>query len=234
MAQTKAKPVTRAGETRLHEALARYGMLPIQGQHDIPSIADLLEGAPIRTRGFSWDYVPAWDMSEALAADDDKVLLKLFRGGNTLVTSRHWPAVQVLARENVRLVSAGEGGQKWQEFLQVVSENPGLPGASVKIALGLDGDVGRREFQRTKTLLERVCVIWGEEQTEAESHSHDLLWYPWDYGKVSKAMAEKADLPSLADAERELVSTVAPASLLSAGQRRNLFPVLRFVSEAGN
>ena len=234
MAQTKAKPVTRAGRARLHEALARYGMLPIQGQHDIPSIADLLEGAPIRTRGFSWDYVPAWDMSEALAADDDKVLLKLFRGGNTLVTSRRWPAVQVLAKENVRRVSAGGGGQKWQDFLGVVSENPGISGASVKIALGLDGDVGRRAFQRSKTLLERLCVVWGEEQTEAESHTHDLLWYPWDYGKVSKAIAERADLPSLADAERELVSSVVPASQLSARQRRSLFPVLKFVSQAGN
>lgn len=234
MAEKKAKPVSRAGEARLDEALTHYGMLPIQGQHDIPSIADLLEGAPIKTRGFSWDYVPAWDMSEALAADDDKVLLKLFRGGNTLVTSRHWPAVQVLAEENVRRVSSGGGGQQWQDFLQVVSENPGLAGASVKIALGLDGDVGRRAFQRIKTFLERLCVVWGEEQTETESHTHDLLWYPWDYGKVSKAMVEKTDLPSLADAERELVATVTAASQLSARHRLSLFPVLKFVSRAGN
>ena len=64
MAEGKAKPITAAGRRRVERAVVQHGLLLTQGQWEIPSGADLLEGRPIKTRGYSWDYVPSWDHTE--------------------------------------------------------------------------------------------------------------------------------------------------------------------------
>lgn len=230
MAQAEAKDITAAGRRRLKQALDRFGMLPVQGQHEIPSIADLLEGAPIRTRGFSWDYVPTWETSEALAAESDKAMLKLFKGANTLVTAKYWPAVHVLARSNMKQALAEQNGAVHLDFLSLLIENPGLSGHEIKLELGLEGKAGGRTFQRSKALLERLAVIWGAEQAAPESHTHDQLWYPWDYGKVAEALKSADNLPSISDAAGALLAAVRPDGDISSGQKRKLFPILKFVA----
>ena len=60
-----ARPrITAAGRRRVEAALTRTGLLLVQGQAEIPSVADLLAGAPVTTRGYSWDYVPAWNLTD--------------------------------------------------------------------------------------------------------------------------------------------------------------------------
>ena len=65
----RSAPITAAGRRRVADALARGGLLLVQGQAEIASVADLLAGTPITTRGYSWDYAPAWNLTDEYERD---------------------------------------------------------------------------------------------------------------------------------------------------------------------
>ena len=75
----------RAARRATKRRLTRTGLLLVQGQAEIPSVADLLAGVPVTTRGYSWDYVPAWNLTDEYESTDDVAVVKLFRGRRTLV-----------------------------------------------------------------------------------------------------------------------------------------------------
>lgn len=180
------KPITPAGRKRVMAALDKHGMLLVQGQWELPSIADLLEGAPIITRGYSYDYVPAWMLREELIALPLYALCKLFRGKSTVVHRRLWPAVNALASTAATAVRMGKGGQEPRKLLALIEEHPGITGAELKRSLAYLGKEGSRKFLKVKGDLEQWLCIWGEEQAESEEqgHTHDQLWHPWKAGKI--------------------------------------------------
>jgi hypothetical protein len=178
----KAKPVTAAGRKRVQAALDTHGMLLVQGQYDLPSIADLLEGAPITTRGYSYDYVPAWQVRWELVSGPDYVLVKLFDGMNTVVHRRHWPALNALGAATREAVLKSHDGPS--KMLKVMESRPGITGDEIKQALKLAGKPGTRDFQRDKTRLEQWLCVEGREQEETGHHTHDSAWYPWALGKT--------------------------------------------------
>jgi hypothetical protein len=174
----KAKPITAAGRNRVKAALNKHGMLLVQGQYDLPSIADLLEGATITTRGYSYDYVPAWQVRHELTSDPDHVLVKLFGGMNTVVHRRHWSALNALAAAaRATVIGARDGPAK---ILKLIESRPGITGEEIKHELKLD----RVPFQRDKTKLEQWLCVEGREQEETEHHTHDSAWHPYAQGKT--------------------------------------------------
>jgi hypothetical protein len=184
---TKAKPITAAGRRRVAAALDRHGMLLVQGQYDLPSIADLLEGAPITTRGYSYDYVPAWQVRWEFVSGPDHVLVKLFGGMSTVVHRRHWPALNTLAKAARASVLKGKDGAA--KMLALIEARPGVTGEEIKQALKLD----RAPFQRDKTKLEQWLCIEGREQEETDHHTHDSAWFAWAQGKTAGVPAGEPD-----------------------------------------
>jgi len=193
------------------EALATFedrGLVLVQGQGAVPSLADLLAGKAVTTRGYSWDYVPAWTLREELAARDDVAVVKLVGGRSTLVQARHWPAVETLSRAS-RATLAGNA------MLARIERAPGIAGRELKEALGLSGKDGSRKFQRWKNELEIGLAIDGREQDDPAHHTHDAAWFPWSQSKLARGV--RGPLPALDDAVESL--GVAPAFL----------PVLRYL-----
>ena len=191
------------------DALATFearGLVLVQGQGAVPSLADLLAGKAVTTRGYSWDYVPAWTLRDELEARDDVAVVKLLGGRSTVVQARHWAAVEALSRAS-RATLAGNA------MLARIERAPGIAGQELKEALGLSGKDGSRKFQRMKNELEIGLAIDGRERDDATHHTHDAAWFPWSQSKIGQGV--RGPLPAIDDAVRSL--GVAPA----------LLPVLR-------
>ena len=235
----KARPITEAGRARVARALERHGLLLVQGQWEIPSLADLLARRPVVTRGYSWDYVPAWQLCEELGARADVETAKLFRGRNTLIARRHWPSLQTLASEAAAAVHRGAGGPGPLRMLELIESNPGIAGSELKSRLGFRGTAGSRRFQRVKTDLERWLCIMGTERVDLGHHTHESAWFPWARCKSARAMARRRAVarrkrqPKLDVARESLLRAVYP-NADSARVRRSetLFPVLGLLRHA--
>ena len=187
------------------EALAAFeerGLVLVQGQGPIPSLADLIAGKAVTTRGYSWDYVPAWTLRDELEARDDVAVVKLVGGRSTVVHARHWPAVEALSRAS----RATLGGNA---LLTRIERAPGIAGRELKEALGLSGKDGSRKFQKWKTELEVGLAIVGREQEDAAHHTHDAAWFPWSRSKIGEGV--RGALPTVDEAVGSL--GVAPAFL---------------------
>ena len=187
------------------EALQTFeerGLVLVQGQGAVPSLADLLAGKAVTTRGYSWDYVPAWTLRDELEARDDVAVVKLVGGRSTVVQARHWLAIEALSRGS----RATLGGNA---MLARIERAPGIVGKELKEALGLSGKDGSRKFQRWKNELEIGLAIVGREQEDAAHHTHDAAWFPWSQSKV--AQGARGPLPAIDDAVASL--GVAPAFL---------------------
>lgn len=187
------------------DALAAFeerGLVLVQGQGPIPSLADLIAGKAVTTRGYSWDYVPAWTLREELVARDDVALVKLVAGRSTVVHARHWPAIEALSRAS----RATLGGNA---MLARIERAPGITGRELKEELGLSGKDGSRKFQRWKTELEVGLAIVGREQEDPAHHTHDAAWFPWSRSKIGQGV--RGALPAI---DAAVVSLgVAPAFL---------------------
>jgi hypothetical protein len=187
------------------EALATFeerGMVLVQGQGPIPSLADLIAGRAVTTRGYSWDYVPAWTLRDELDARDDVAVVKLVGGRTTMVHARHWPAIEALSRAS-RATLVGNA------MLARIERAPGIPGRELKEALGLTGKDGSRKFQRWKNELEVGLAIVGREQEDADHHTHDAAWFPWAASKIASGV--RGAIPTIDEAVASL--DVAPAFL---------------------
>jgi hypothetical protein len=187
------------------DALAAFderGLLLVQGQGAVPSLADLIAGKVVTTRGYSWDYVPAWTLRDELESRDDVAVVKLIGGRSTVVHERHWPAVEALSDAS----RATLGGNV---MLARIERTPGLAGRELKEALGLAGKDGSRKFQRWKNELEIGLAIVGREQEDAAQHTHDAAWFPWSRSKIGQGVP--GELPTVDQAVASL--GVAPAFL---------------------
>lgn len=221
------KPITEEGRARVEAALEKFGLLLVQGQWEIPSIADLLEGAPIKARGFSYDYVPAWNLREELAARPDVALCKLFRGKSTLVHKRHWPLVDSIARIAQRGVVAGRGGELQRVMYEVVKAKPGIPGDQLKKRLELSGKTGSAKFQRAKSDLEAWLAIVGDDAEESVRHTHDQCWFIWAEGKIAKGAGEPQGEATLFGAADALMKVTFPDGLpAKMPPMKKLYPAL--------
>jgi len=194
----KSAPITAAGRRRVADALARRGLLLVQGQAEIPSVADLLAGTPITTRGYSWDYTPAWSLTDEYERDRDVAIVKLFRGRRTLVHRRLWPAVDALA---VAARHRAHERQDLHPFLVIVERSAGIPLSELRRELALE----RREFDRTKRTLESWLCVFGRERDDVDYHTHEPALFPWSEGKIARGTQRR---PAPADALEELAQAV--------------------------
>ncbi len=229
----KARPITQAGRARVSRALERHGLLLVQGQWEIPSLADLLARRPVVTRGYSWDYVPAWRLYEELGARSDVETAKLFRGRNTLIARRHWPALQALASEAAAAVRRGTGGSGPRRMLEQIEASPGIAGGELKSRLGFRGKAGSRSFQRVKTDLERWLCVTSTERLDLGYHTHESVWFPWARCRSARAMARRKRRLEVGVASESLVRAVhTNGTAASARREETLFPVLRLLRHA--
>ena len=221
------KPITVDGRRRVEAALERYGILLVQGQWELPSLADLIEGAPIKTRGFSYDYVPAWNMREELIARDDVALCKLFRGKSTVVHKRHWPVIDSIARMAQRGVVAGRCEETRRVIYEVIKAKPGITGENLKKRLELSGKAGSAKFQRAKADLEQWLAIVGEDLPQEKSHTHDQCWRLWAEGKIAKGVEQQDAEPTLFQAADALMKATFPDGLPpKVPPMKKLYPAL--------
>ena len=227
----KARPITQAGRARVAGALDRHGLLLVQGQWEIPSLADLLARRPIVTRGYSWDYVPAWRLYQELGERADVETAKLFRGRNTLIARRHWPSLQALASEAAAAVRRGAGGPESRRMLQLIESSPGIAGSELKSQLGLRGAAGSRKFQRVKADLERLLCIVGTERLDLGYHTHESVWFPWTRCKSARAIAGRRRL-RVEVASESLLRSVYTNGPAREKRAETLFPVLRLLQHA--
>jgi hypothetical protein len=193
----------------IESALFEHGLLLVQGQAEVPSIADLLAGAPVTTRGYSWDYVPAKRCAWELEARAEVASCKLLRGRTTLVHARLWPAVHGLA------VAARAGVSS--ELLDLVERHHGISGDDCKAALALDS----RAFQREKRRLERFLCVWSAERPDEHGHTHDRAWHPWATGKIARGVPHP---PAPDDAIEMLLVAVRAGG--SSARDRTLIPAI--------
>jgi hypothetical protein len=225
---TKAKPISPAGRERVERVLAMHGLLLQQGQAEIPSVADLLEGSPVTTRGYSWDYVPAWSHCDALCERADVARAKLFRGRTTLIQARHWSAVSTLAYAAAARVRARSEGDPLRNFLALVESTPGIAGSDIRLQLGVDA----KHFQRVKSILEKRLCIFGIERDDLGYHTHELRWYPWVSSKIAHGAANPVSSHEMNRADVEeatamLLSGVYPgARPIRLPRTATLFPLL--------
>ncbi len=228
----KATPITKAGRTRVARALERYGLLLVQGQWEIPSLADLLARRPVVTRGYSWDYVPAWRLYQELGERSDVETAKLFRGRNTLIARRHWPALQALASEAAAAVRRGAGGPEPRRMLEQIESSPGIAGSELKSRLEFRGTAGSRRFQRVKTDLERWLCIIGTERLDLGHHTHESVWFPWAQCKSARAMARRKRRLQVEVASESLFRAVYTNGAPARVRTETLFTVLRLLRHA--
>lgn len=207
------KPISEEGRKRVEAALEKFGILLVQGQWELPSLADLIEGAPVTARGFSYDYAPAWNLRDELGAREDIALCKLFRGKSTLVHKRHWPMVDSIARIAQRGVTAGRGGELARVMYEVIKAKPGIVGDQLKKRLELSGRAGSAKFQRAKADLEQWLAIVGSEAPGGESRTHDQHWHVWAEGKIAKGVAQQDAEPTLLAAADALMKATFPDGL---------------------
>jgi hypothetical protein len=220
-----ARPrITAAGRRRVEAALTRSGLLLVQGQAEIPSVADLLAGRPVTTRGYSWDYVPAWNLSDEYEGTDDVAVVKLFRGRRTLVHRRLWPAVDALAiaaREHVLDRPVRSDARR---FAVLVEQRAGVPMGELRDELRLE----RRAFDRTKRELEQCLCVYGREREDVDFHTHEPALFPWSTGAIGRARRRRR--PLTVDAA---IATLLEAAGTVAMPVARLFPVARLLVPQG-
>ena len=177
----RRRGVTSDGRRRVEAELEARGLLPIQGQWEVPSVADLLAGEPVTTRGYSWDYVPAWDLSDALAARDDITIVKLFRARNTLAHAASWSPVEALSRAAAEALAADASSAEHRAALHLICGQPGIPGSALKQAMGWKGRAGSRRFQRVKPTSRsgaRWCPVSAAASTTTPTTGLGILGRP--------------------------------------------------------
>jgi hypothetical protein len=187
-------------------------MLLVQGQAEVPSVADLLAGRPVTTRGYSWDYVPAKQLAAELAERDDVAACKLFQGRTTLVHASLWPAVHAIAHAARATVLSSESIERVR-LLEYVEGRPGASGDDCKLALALDAP----GFRRAKHDLERWLCVWSDERDDVEVHTHDRAWFPWTTGKIAREVRTTLSLDD------------ATSALIAVAGRESEYPALALV-----
>jgi hypothetical protein len=215
-----ARPrITAAGRRRVEAALGRTGLLLVQGQAEIPSVADLLAGVPVTTRGYSWDYVPAWNLTDEYEQADDVAVAKLFRGRRTLVHRRLWPAVDALAIAAREQVLARPVRTDVRRFVVLVEQRAGVPMGELREELRLE----RRAFDRAKRDLEQWLCVYGRERDDVEHHTHEPAFFPWSSGDIGRARGRRRPLA----VDAATATLLAAVGTNAAGPAARLFPVLR-------
>jgi hypothetical protein len=187
-------------------ALARTGLLLVQGQSELDSVADLLAGRPVTTRGYSWDYEPAWRLTEELGARPDVAVVKLFRGRRTLVHRRWWSDVDALARAaRDTIATRAIATDLHRQVLARVEDRPGIPLSELRESLALE----RRACDRVRRDLEQWLCLFGRERTDVDFHTHEPALYPWRDGPVARGASRAAVDPARA-LERLAAAASAP------------------------
>ena len=208
--------ITAAGRARVERALERTGVLLVQGQWEIDSVADLLAGVPVRTLGYSWDYEPAWRLTDEYESGTEVAVVKLFRGRRTLVHRRLWSAVDALATAAHACVQARPARDSERRFLLAVDENPGAPLSDLREQLGLE----RRAGDRARRNLEQWLCVFGRERTDVEYHTHEPSLFPWRDTPIARAGWRRKAL----DPESALTLLAG-----AAGTKPGVFPVARLL-----
>ena len=197
----------------------------MQGQSEIPSVADLIAGAPVTTRGYSWDYVPAWNLTDEYARGDEVAVVKLFRGRRTLVHRRLWPAVDALAVAARAHVLALPVRTDARRFVVLVEQRVGVPLSEVREEIRLD----RRVFDRTRRDLEQWLCMLGREREDVDHHTHEPALFPWSAGAIGRARGRGR--PHAVDAATAtLLAAVDCDPTVSAAR---LFPVVKLLVPPG-
>jgi hypothetical protein len=213
------KGITAAGRRRVDAELTRRGLLLVQGQAEIPSVADLLAGAPVTTRGYSWDYAPAWDLTDELAQRDDVAVVKLFRGRRTLVHRALWAPVATIAARARMGVRARGAHDDHVRVLTAVETAPGIALSDLREQLRLE----RRTCDRVRRDLDQWLCILGREREDVGYHTHEPAFFPWSTGPIAIATTAgpAADVTEAFAALRQAVDAGSDARLA------RLFPVAR-------
>jgi hypothetical protein len=222
-----ARPgITAAGRRRVATALERTGMLLVQGQAEIPSVADLLADRRVTTRGFSWDYEPAWRLTaEYDCSGTDVAVVKLFRGRRTLVHRRLWPAVDALAHAGQEQLRTRPATDVERRFVDLVERSPGIASNELRESLRAD----RRAFDRAKRNAEQWLCTFGRARDDVDHHTHEPALFPWSEGTIARSQRRRARLAF----DHALAALLASIDQERAGRPGRIFPVVALAGQSG-
>ena len=214
---------------RVEEELQERGMLLVEGSNDFPSVAGLQADNPGMVGGFSWDSAPALALAQGLAQERDVVRINLYRGKDTLVHQRMWPALNSIASFNVEAVMSGAAGLKPKKLYYAVQDDPGISGEELKAEF--EQDAGGRGYGFVLSDLQALLCIVHEARTDLPSAlPSDLVWYHWKRSRVSR-MLGSGEPPPIKAAIKTLMSAALPGT---KSKPVALFPCLKLAIKASN
>lgn len=209
---------------RVDEELENRGLLLVEGSFEIPSVAGVQAGNESKTGGFSWDSAPALTLARALAQERDVARLNLFRGKDTLVHRRLWPALNAVALHNVEAVIKGAAGVKPRKLYYAVQDDPGITSEELKAEF--ESDAGGRGFGLIRADLQAWLCILHEARTDTPSAlPSDLAWFHWKRGRISRLLGS-GEPPPLKESVALLISSVPEGTAKPAV----LFPCLKLAA----
>jgi len=204
---------------RVKRELRRLGLLPFTDPTS-PSLVSIVAGAPVSG---SWWGHPAgqaiYRVGEALESDPDTLLLRLWRGKQTLVDRRLWPALERVgsARATWQVTGLSAAGRR----LLAQVDQAGLLRSG---RLGSDiSSRSRGSPLALRDLGERLLVLTRSVHTPSGAHALEAEgWSAWRTrvgspryrGSVSSARLQ------LEEAARQLTPGIDPRPLFPWGQSR--------------
>jgi hypothetical protein len=205
--------------SQVKAALRRSGLLPFTDKA-APSLVTIVAGAPVS--GSWWGHPSGrsiYEVSEALEADPDVLVVKLWRGKLTLVHRRLWPALARVGRSRSAWQLAGLGADASMLLAEIEREGRvGNESVLPDFPLGLQGlrPALRVLEQRLLVLTRSVHTSSGAHALEAES------WGEWNAttgtpnfrGSVASAQL------SIEEASRRLAPRIDPIGTLPWGRSR--------------
>ena len=215
-----ARPrITAAGRRRVADALHAHGLLLVQGQAEIPSVADLLAGEPVTTRGYSWDYEPAWRLTAEYESGADVAVAKLFRGRRTLIDRRLWAAVDVLAGAAARVCSPVRRARPIERCSPRSTNSRASRSVSCAIS---SASIAGRSTARGRDLEQWLC-LFGRERDDVAFHTHEPALFPWSHGPIARGRRGRAprDIEAALDLLRAAPDVTADVPIA------RLFPAAR-------
>jgi len=211
------KATTRVLLSRVRNELREFGLLPFTDR-EVPSVVSIVAGAPVSG---SWWGHPAgqsiYEIGEAVGADLNILVVRLWRGKLTLVHRRLWPALVRIGKARAPWQVDGLGVVTSQLLSHIESE-----GTVRSDQLATDFSFGAQGLKPALRSLEtRLLVLTRSVHTQSGAHALNAeswdAWAartrtPWFSGSVESAQR------AFEDSARRLTPRIDPGAWLPWGR----------------
>lgn len=204
--------------------LLRFGILPVFGQLVVPSVADLLAGRAVRSKGYSRLMRPAWDYVDWRLQQGDVVYSKLLQGRRCLIHRSMYRTLDAIAVRCMNRLATVDANTPEGIVFDVVDKTPGIPGNELKLMCIDVLGIGASSYTKARSVLESRSCIFGLERSDVHYHTHEQSWYSWNFHPVRRSF--QSQKPMTCEQIRSMFGRKFPG--LADREIHALFPALRF------